>query len=436
MFPQARLQAPRNVRPRVAVRSALLSALVMGLGQLANGQFGKALVFFGLEVAFLGVFSDLFNMGFWGLVTLGTKPFRDHSILLLAEGLIALLVAAVGVAVYALNIFDAYRVGKLRDAGLRPPGFWETVRAVGDRGYPYLLVAPGFFLLLFVVVFPLLFMVSLAFTNYDLYHSPPAKLVDWVGLNNFVSLFRLDFWRQSFFSVLQWTVVWTLVSTTVQFALGLFLAVLLEQKGVRFKRVFRTVLILPWAVPSFISVLVFAGMFNDEFGPINRMLGALGLGSIPWLTDPFWCKVAILLIQFWLGFPFNLALCTGVLQSIPSDLYEAAEMDGATAWQKFWHITLPMVLYATAPLLIMQYAGNFNNFNVIYLFNQGGPPVPGQTAGGTDILISWVYKLTFETFKYNYAAAISLLIGLVIMGFALYQLRRTRSFREEGLMQG
>lgn len=415
--------------------AGLLSALSMGLGQLYNRQWYKGIFLLLLEFSYIGVFADLFNMGLWGIVTLGTVPFRDDSIQLLAKGIVALIVIAFGLFFYVLNIQDAVRVAKMRERGDRPPGLWQTWRTVTDKGYPYLIIAPGFLLLVFVVLFPLLFMVALAFTNYDLYHSPPAKLVDWVGWDNFINLFRLDLWKNSLISVFQWTVVWTLISTTVQFALGLFLAVLLNQKQVKFKRLIRTVLILPWAVPPFVSVLVFSMMFNDSFGPINGMLESIGLDHIPWMTDPFWCKVAILLIQFWLGFPFNLALCTGVLQTISSDLYEAADVDGATPWQKFRHITLPLVLYATAPLLIVQYAGNFNNFNVIYLFNKGGPAVPGQTAGGTDILISWVYKLMFDTSKFNYAATISVIIGLVVVCFAVYQFRQTRSFKEEDLIQ-
>jgi arabinogalactan oligomer/maltooligosaccharide transport system permease protein len=323
----------------------------------------------------------------------------------------------------------------MRERGMSPPGIWETYRNVTERGFPYLVIAPAMVLMIFVVFFPIAYMFVLAFTNYDLYHQPPAKLINYVGLTNFVNLFQSDLWKGSLVSVFSWTVVWTIISTTVQVALGLFLAVLIHQKRVRFKKFFRTVLILPWAVPSFVTIIVFSGLFDDNFGPVNQLLTSLGLHAIPWLNDPFWCKVAILLIQFWLGFPFSLVLYTGVLQSISSDLYEAAEVDGATAWQKFRHITLPMALYATAPLLIVQYAGNFNNFNVIYLFNRGGPAVPGQTAGGTDILISWVYKLTFQTFKYNYAAAISVLIGLVVMSLSILQFRNTRSFKEEGMVE-
>lgn len=415
--------------------AALLSVFSMGLGQLYNRQWIKGMLLLILQFSYIIVFRDIFNMGLWGIVTLGEKPFRDDSIMLMAEGLIAIFLILFGGLFYALNIYDAYRVGRIRESGLRPPGIWATFRAVTDKGFPYLIVFPSFLFLVFVVIYPLLFMLLIAFTNYDLYHSPPAKLVDWVGLDNFVALFQLDLWRNSFFSVFSWTVVWTLVATTVQFALGLTLAVLINQKRVKGKRFFRTILILPWAVPPFVTIITWSALFNDDFGFINHMLTTMGMGAIPWLTDVFWTKVALLLIQFWLGFPFNMALCTGILQSISADLYEAADVDGASAFAKFRHITLPMVLYATAPLLIVQYAGNFNNFNVIYLFNQGGPAVPESTAGGSDILISWVYKLMFDISKFNYAAAISLIIGLIVMSLAAYQFTRTRSFKEEDMIQ-
>ncbi|MFD1396990.1 ABC transporter permease subunit [Kroppenstedtia eburnea] len=416
-------------------RAAWLSVLVMGLGQMYNRQWWKGFSFLIAEIAFLIVSFDFLNIGLWGMVTLGTEPFLDHSILLLAQGIIAILLILFGLGFYALNIRDAWRVGGMRDRGEEPPTLRETYRLVTDKGYPYLLVAPGLILLIFVVVFPILFTVAIAFTNYDLYHSPPAKLVDWVGFSNFIGMFQSPLWQHSFISVFSWTIVWTLVATTLQFALGLVLAVLIHQKGVRFKKFFRTVLILPWAVPSFVSILVFSGMFDDSFGPINAMLHSVGVGEIPWMTDPMWTRIALLLIQIWLGFPFSLALCAGVLQSISSDLYEAAEMDGATAFRKFRGITLPLVLYATAPVLITQYAFNFNNLNVIYLFNQGKPAVPGQSAGGTDILITWVYKLTFDTHKYNYAAAITLIMSVVLMLVSLYQFRKTRAFQEEDMIQ-
>lgn len=296
------------------------------------------------------------------------------------------------------------------------------------------MTGPGFILLIFTVVFPLLFAITLAFTNYDLYNSPPRNLVQWVGFDNFVNLVTVPLWKNTFINVFSWTIIWTLVATSFQIILALFLAILANDPRVKFKKTIRTILILPWAVPGFVSILIFAAMFNDEFGTINRdiIIPLFGGDGIPWLTDPFYTKILLIMIQTWLAYPFLFALFSGVLQSISSEWYEAADVDGATRWQKFRGITLPHILFATAPLLIIQYTSNFNNFNVIYLLNGGGPAVKGQNAGGTDILISWVYKLTFETNNYSMAAAISLIIGILVSVFAILQFRRTNSFKEEG----
>lgn len=176
-------------------------------------------------------------------------------------------------------------------------------------------------------------------------------------------------------------------------------------------------------------------MFNETFGVINNgILASLGIDAIPWMTEEMWSRVALILIQSWLGFPFIFAMTTGVLQSIPEELYEAATVDGASIWQKFRSITLPMVLFATAPIMITQYTFNFNNFNVIFLFNGGGPALPGQNAGGTDILISWIYKLTMTSAQYGKAAAITMLLSLIVVTVALWQFKRTKSFQEEDMM--
>lgn len=160
----------------------------------------------------------------------------------------------------------------------------------------------------------------------------------------------------------------------------------------------------------------------------------LGIDAIPWMTEELWTRFALILIQSWLGFPFIFAMTTGVLQSIPNELYEAANVDGASIFQKFRGITLPMVLYATAPILITQYTFNFNNFNVIFLFNGGGPALPGQNAGGSDILISWIYQLTMTSGQYGKAAAITMLLSLIVITVALWQFKRTNSFKEEDMM--
>lgn len=416
-------------------RIATALSIVPGLGQLYNKQYLKGIAFLILTGAFFGVFSDLLNMGLWGLFTLGEQTPRDHSIFLLVEGILAVIVLVFGIGFYLFNLNDAYKTGLKRDMGLHLSTLKEQYNNLVDNGFPYLIMSPGFLLLIFVVVFPIIFVVLLAFTNYDLYHSPPAKLVDWVGLKNFFDLFQLESWRQTFFSVLSWTIIWTFVATTFQVALGMFLAILVNQKDVKGKAIIRTVFILPWAVPAFVSILVFAGMFNESFGAINRdILGFFGIDPIPWMTEAMYTKIALILIQTWLGFPFIFAMTTGVLQSIPEELYEAATVDGATNFQKFKSITLPLVLFATAPILITQYTFNFNNFNIIYLFNGGGPAVPGANAGGTDILISWIYSLTMTSAQYSKAAAITMLLSLIVIGVALWQFKRTKSFQEEDMM--
>lgn len=414
-----------------AKKAALLS-IIPGGGQFYNRQKIKGSLFLGVAVLYLFVFKDLFNMGIWGLVTLGTEVPRDNSIFLLAEGLVAFIVIVFGLFFYYLNIRDAYKNGELRDQNLTVNSIKESYHALLAEGYPYLLSSPAFMLLVFSVIFPILFSIALAFTNYDLYHSAPANLADWVGFDTFKQIFTVDIWRATFFNVLGWTVIWTLVASTLQVALGIFLAVVVHQKKLRFKRFFRTILVLPWAVPGFVTILIFAGMFNDSFGAINNsILSFFNVSPIPWLTDANWTRLALLMIQGWLGFPYIFIVTTGTLQSIPDDLYEASTIDGATALQQFRKITLPLLLYAMAPILITQYTFNFNNFNIIYLFNAGGPAVPGSTAGGTDILVSWIYKLTMQNSQYALAAALTILLSILVIGIAIWQFKRTNSFKEE-----
>lgn len=428
---QSHVEGNKVHNPKIAM---ILSIVFAGLGQLYNKRYVKGISFIIFEIAFIVCFGSFINLGIWGITTLGTIPGTDHSIYLLVYGILSVILIVFVIAFYVFNVIDAKRQAKLIAQGQEIPDLMESFRSSYDRSFPYLLTGPGLILLIFTVVFPLLFAITLSFTNYDLYNSPPRHLVDWIGFDNFINLFTVPLWKNTFFSVFSWTIIWTLVATTFQIALGLFLAVLANDKRVKFKKTVRTILILPWAVPGFVSILVFAAMFNDQFGAINRsiIIPLFGGDGIPWLTDPFYTKLLLIMIQTWLAYPFLFALFTGVLQSISSEWYEAADVDGATRWQKFKNITMPHVLFATAPLLIIQYTTNFNNFNVIYLLNGGGPAVKGQNAGGTDILISWVYKLTFETNNYSMAAAISLIIGILVSIFAIFQFRRTNSFKEEG----
>jgi len=428
------VKATKSVPVRAhSPKLAALLSVIPGLGQLYNKRYVKGTIFLLLALSFISAFSSFIVTGFWGLITLGATPEVDDSRAYLVQGLLSLIVVVILACMYAFNLTDAYRDAKQISEGHRIASMRDAFQSSWDRGFPYFIVVPSFILLALTVIFPLLFMVSLAFTDFNLYNSPPAHLLHWIGFDNFKALFTDPLWSKSLTSVLSWTVVWTLVATTLQIALGFFLAVVINDARVRFKKIIRTVFILPWAVPSFMTALIFSAMFNDNFGAVNRDIFSHFGVLIPWLTDPFWARVAIIFVQIWLGFPYIFTLFTGVLQSISKDWYEAADVDGGTRWQKFRHITLPHAMYATAPLLIMQYSYNFSNFNIIYLFNKGGPPVPGQNSGATDILISWVYTLTFQQNNYKMAAAISIIMGLVVAIFALYQFRRTRAFKEEGI---
>lgn len=419
----------RKHSPNVA---GLLS-IIPGLGQMYNKRFVKGTTLFILFAAFVVVMYDFISSGLQGLVSLGEVERVDDSRVFLSEGIISILIFIFFITFYVLNIQDARKDAKRIQLGWTVPNIRDGWKHAWDTSFPYILISPGLFLLIFVVVFPLLFMVALAFTNYNLYNAPPRHLLEWVGFENFIQLFTIQEWRSTFVSVLSWTLIWTFVATTLQIALALFLAIIVNDPRVRLKKLIRTVFILPWAVPAFVTIIIFSAIFNDNFGAVNlQILEPLFGITIPWLQDPTWTRIALILIQVWLGFPFVFALFTGVLQSISSDWYEAADIDGANRWQKFRNITFPHVMFATAPLLIMQYSFNFNNFNIIYLFNQGGPAVRGQTAGGSDILISWIYGLTFDNQQYNMAAAISIILGLMVAAFAFFQFRRTRSFKEEG----
>lgn len=366
-----------------------------------------------------GYFYDFLREGLWGLYTLGEEVPRDNSIFLLAEGIISVLIVAFGVLIYFLSLRDAWLNGKKRDEGSVLNSVRKQYQMLLSDGFPYLMITPGFILLVFVVIFPILFGFAIAFTNYNLYHTPPAKLVDWVGLKT-SSIFSPS---PSGAPPSGCAAVDRGMDAAGDHSAvygGRVVGDSGQPKDLRFKPLIRTIFILPWAVPGFVTILVFAGMFNDSFGVINNaILSFFGISPKEWLTDPFWTKTALIMMQTSLGFPFVFAMTTGVLQAIPDDLYEAATMDGASAFTRLRTITLPLVLYAIAPIIITQYTFNFNNFNIIYLFNNGGPAVVGSNAGGTDILVSWIYKLTMSSSQYAIAATITILLSIFVVGGAV-----------------
>ncbi|MGG6314082.1 carbohydrate ABC transporter permease [Paenibacillus macerans] len=426
-------------------RATILSILCIGLGQLYNRQYIKGLLLVLLEAFSLTYFINNLGYAVWGIVTLGETPRKasnmnggwDHSIFIMIQSLITLLFLAIFIIVYVMNVRDARKIGLERDKGKKPNNFKQSVRYVLDYKFAVAFLSIPAIGILFFTVMPIIFMIMLAFTNYSApKHIPPAMLVDWVGFGTFKNLVALKTWSHTFYGVLTWTIVWAVLSTVTTYFGGLLVALLINQKGIRFKGLWRTILILPYAIPQLISLLVMRNMFNGQFGPINQYLGYFGLGGLPWLTDPFWAKVTVIVVNMWVGIPVSMLLILGVLTTIPKDLYEAAEVDGATGYQKFKIVTLPMILFTTAPTLITQFAGNINNFNAIFLLT-GGDPVKGdyQYAGATDLLVTWLYKLTLNQNKYNMASAIGIIIFVIIASFSIYNYRRTKSFKEEDMIQ-
>ncbi|WP_334074889.1 MULTISPECIES: sugar ABC transporter permease [Paenibacillus] len=426
--------------------ATILSILGMGLGQIYNRQFIKGIIFLLFEVVSGYYFINNLGRTFWGIFTLGEVPRRlikgkwvdgDDSIVILVTSLITLIFLAIFIIVYVMNVKDARNVGGARDRGKTPNNFKESVQYVLDYKFAQaFLTIPGIGILFFTVM-PIIFMVMLAFTNYSApKHIPPAMLVDWVGFDTFKNLVALKTWSHTFYGVLTWTIIWAILSTITTYFGGMLVALLINQKGIKFKGLWRTILILPYAIPQMISLLVMRNMFNGQFGPINQYLQYFGLDGLPWLTDPFWAKVTVIVVNMWVGIPVSMLLIMGVLTTIPKDLYEAAEVDGATGFQKFRIITLPMILFTTAPILITQFAGNINNFNAIFLLTNGNP-VNGdyQYAGSTDLLVTWLYKLTLDQRKYNMASAVGIIIFLIIASLSIYSYRRTKSFKEEDMIQ-
>ena len=251
-----------------------------------------------------------------------------------------------------------------------------------------------------------------------------------VGFQNFKKILTDPLIRDPFFRVFIWTFVFAFVSVLIQFAIGLFLAITLNKPGLKLRRTQRALLVLPFAMPAFLAVLVWQGLLNDEFGIINQTLHT----DIPWLFDPTWAKVSCILVNVWLGFPYWFLVCTGALQAVPEELTEAARVDGAGGLQVFRKVTLPLLLVATAPLLIASFAFNFNNFNNIYFLTGGGPYEVSQTvAGSTDILISYTYKIAFQAgagAQYGLAAAVSIFIFFIVAGISAISFWRTKALEE------
>lgn len=416
-----------------------LSIILPGLGQFLNGQNIKAIMFaIGTLFIYLACipyalgYGNYRGKGIYGLYTLakGAKKL-DKSMIFMIEGIVAIMLILFAIAIMYTAYVDCKNVIKAKMRGVRPKTTFEIITTIQDDGFPYIVTIITGVLLMFIVILPICTTILLSFAGMDPNHQ--SKFA-WVGLENYKLLIQgKGIAGGPFWMILGWTIIWTLGSSTLAIAVGFMLALLAHNDRIKGKGLIRTIYLLPWAVPAFITIMFFSIMSSSN-GQITKLLEAIVGGNWAIKNNANLTRVALIFLQTWLGSSYIFLLSTGVLQGIPSDLYEAAEIDGATGWQKLSKITLPLVLFQTAPLLIGQYTFNFNNFSIIYLFNGGGPFNPskyGNIAGSTDLLISYIYKLTIEKQYQSIGAAITIFISLGLMVFAYIGFKNSKAFKEE-----
>lgn len=433
-----------------------LSFVFMGCSNFFRGQRVKGILFLLIEIAYIFYLATIGIDSFKGLATLGTKEQGmvmdedkgiyimqqgDNSMLMLLAGVVAISTTVIFIFIWRATIKSGYKVQLLQEAGKKVPTIKEDIYRYFDKDlHKTMLALPLTGIFLFNLL-PLFFMILIAFTNYDNNHQPPGNLFTWVGLESFYDLlFSGSTLANTFWPVLGWTIIWAIFATFLNYIFGILLALLIDKDGIRFKGMWRTIFVISIAVPQFVSLLICRLMLNDN-GPINVLLrdwGVIGQGEyLPFLSDPTWARVTVIIVNLWIGIPHTMLQVTGVLSNIPKELYDAAKVDGANSFVIFWKITLPYIVFVTQPQLITQFIGNVNNFNVIYFLTGGGPAtLDYYQAGKTDLLVTWLYKLTTGAIKdYNYASAIGIIVFILSATFSLFAYHRTASYKDEEVFQ-
>ena len=433
-----------------------LSLLVWGLGYIGHGQLIKALLVTlvqGLGLYFLGI-SGIPALKKFG--TLGTVQMEmqfnpvtlknevnnyDNSFAILLLSVIALVVIVSLVVATMMVVQSNYLLQQQKAAGKKPNSFRQDINCyLNEKFYVTLLTLPVLGVVVFTIV-PLFILIAVAFTNYDQQHMPPASLFTWVGLANFASLFggqslSMTF-SYAFGKVLGWTLVWAFFATFTTFFGGVFLAMFINNKKTKCPRLWRTLFMITIAVPQFVTLLLVRNFFSDA-GIFNTMMnnagvtdllktiGLLGQGMdhIPFLTDQHWAKFMIIMINIWVGVPYQMLIATGVLMNIPSDILEASTIDGASPLQCFIYIKLPYLLSVQGPALVTDFVKNVNNFNVIYLLTQDvyitkDQAMASSSAKEVDLLVTWLFRLTQEQYNYKMAAVIGIMVFIICAIFTL-----------------
>lgn len=416
-----------------------LSFLIMGFGPIMRKSFAKGIALLAIEVAYIYYMisfggSYIAQLGTLGTVETHMDPntmltvYGDNSFLILLFGLLSIFATLGFILVWRMNVRENRKEELLLEKGHPIPSSKQDLLSLLDSNIDKTLLALPLTGIFVFTVLPIAFMVCVAFTNYDKNHQSPSKLFTWVGLDNFKQIFSFggSQFGNTFVKVLIWTLVWAFFATFLNYFVGMAVAILINKKGIKFKKLWRTILVMTIAIPQFVSLLYVSKMFAND-GLINTYLLKWGLISsrIQFWSDPMLARITIILINLWIGIPYMMLIATGLLMNIPADLYESARIDGANAVQMFFKITLPYMFFVTGPFLLTQFTGNLNNFNVIFLLSGGGPYQGySDSAGSTDLLITWLYKMTVNDTNYRMAAVIGIMVFLVtaIISLVVYNI--------------
>lgn len=425
-----------------------LSVFVMGLGYVANGQFIKGILVQLYQLLMIGCTASFFERFVLKLDTLGTvqreevfDPLTltkkvndyDNSLLILLGGIIGILFLVIYVYSCISNLERVCELQSLREERRHVNSFVEDCKELlGGKFHITLLTLPTLGVIL-VKFIPIVFMVCIAFTNYDKEHQPPTYLFTWIGVDNFKTLFTTTStitFGYVFVRILLWTLIWAALATVTTFLGGVFLAKFISDKRTKFPKFWRSAFVLTIAIPQFVTLLLVGKMFGD-YGIVNSICKSIGLTGflqhiglvsdgldyIPFLSKPVWANVMVVLINIWVGVPFQMLSATGVILNIPEEQIESAKIDGATEAQVFWKITMPYIMFVMGPSLLTGFIANINNFNVIYLLTNDyvttNMKYANSNAKEVDLLITWLFTLTNEYSNYKMASVIGICVFVV-----------------------
>ena len=423
-----------------------LSYLVMGFGCLARGQILRGVLFLLFEIVFI-FYMIVFGAEQIGLLaSLGVQgpareynavfdsyqtQYHDNSFRILLYGVLTIFFIIAFLYTWRVNIRQNKVAEQILRSGKKLKSGKDDLRSMVDDNFHRTLLALPLTGILVFTVMPIIFMILVAFTNYDAAHNGYTnQLFTWVGLDNFKTMFTWTAggvnYSAAFGEILTWTLIWAFFATFTNYFLGIFVAMMINKKGIHLKKLWRTVLIMTIAIPQFISLLYVSKMFSLN-GLVNGFLMDLGIihKAIDFWGTPTLARIMVIVINIWIGIPYLMLIATGILMNIPADLYESAKIDGASGWKQFTKITLPYMLFITGPYLLTSFTGNMNNFNVIYLLTGGGPTNPSLSGaagsvGHTDLLITWLFKITTGSdTKYYLASVVGIMVFVVVAVISL-----------------